>query len=81
MTAVTEGGAQQPVIEIDAALVADALALAVDDFRHQVEAGHIRQLCERGTGADAGTWRASFYHRGRRARFVVDSSGRVLHAG
>ena len=37
-------------------------------------------LCERGTGADAGLYRASFYIERRRARFVVDADGRIVGA-
>jgi hypothetical protein len=32
-------------------------------------------LCERGTGEDAGLYRASFYHEGKRVRLVVDGDG------
>jgi hypothetical protein len=35
-------------------------------------------LCERGTGADDGLYRASFYIERRRARLVVDADGRVV---
>ena len=65
-------------IEVDGALVADALGLAPATFRQLMESGKITVLCERGTGEDAGTWRASFYYGGRRARFVVDAQGNPL---
>jgi hypothetical protein len=35
-------------------------------------------LCERGTGADEGLVRASFYIERRRVRLVVDRDGRIL---
>src|SRR3546814_17898193 len=35
----------------------------------------ITVLCERGTGEDAGLYRASLYHAGRRLRLVVDRDG------
>lgn len=62
-------------IEIDAALVADGLGIAVADFRRLMEQHKVRVLCERGTGADAGLVRASFYLAGRRVRLVVDGEG------
>lgn len=65
-----------PSLEIDGALVARALGLDVDDFRHRMDNGKITLLCERGTGEDAGRYRASFYHAGRRARFATDAAGR-----
>lgn len=69
-----------PLIEIDAGRVAAGLGLAIADFRQLMEDRKITQLCERGTGADAGLYRASFYYEGRRVRLVVDASGRVVEA-
>ncbi len=70
-----------PEVEIDAALVADGLGLEVDEFRRLMEQRKISVLCERGTGEDAGLYRASFYHGQRRVRMVVDASGTpVEHA-
>lgn len=62
-------------VEIDAALVAPGLALELDEFRRLMEQGGISVLCERGIGEDAGLYRASFYHGGRRVRLVVDGNG------
>jgi len=67
--------AVNPEVEIDAALVADGLGLEVDEFRRLMEQRKISVLCERGTGEDAGLYRASFYHGQRRVRMVVDASG------
>lgn len=69
--------AQAP-IEIDAALVAPALGLELDQFRTLMERRQITVLCERGTGEDAGNYRASFYYGERRVRLVVDRYGRVV---
>ncbi|WP_372017930.1 DUF6522 family protein [Pseudoxanthomonas sp. 10H] len=69
-----------PRLEIDGAMVAQALGLEVAAFRQLMDDGKVRVLCERGTGEDAGTWRASFYHGTRRARFVVDARGRPVGA-
>mgnify|MGYP003576627167 CR=1 FL=1 len=69
-----------PRLEIDGAMVARAIGLDVAAFRQLMADGKISVLCERGTGEDAGTWRASFYHGGRRARFVADADGKVLDA-
>ena len=67
-----------PSLEIDGAMVAQAIGLDVVTFRQLMADGKISVLCERGTDEDAGTWRASFYHGGQRARFVVDAHGRLL---
>ena len=66
------------LIEIDAALVAWRLGLSVPEFRRLLEDRKITQLCERGTGQDAGLYRASFYYRGKRARLVVDGGGNLV---
>ena len=65
-------------IEIDGALVAGGLGLSLDDFRQLMEQRRITVLCERGTGEDAGPYRASFYHEGKRVRLVVDSDGNPI---
>jgi hypothetical protein len=72
----TEQDMTHPSIEIDAVLVARELQLGVDEFRRLMADGRISVLCERGTGEDAGHYRASFYHGTRRARLVVDANGR-----
>jgi len=65
-------------LEIDGAMVAQAIGLEPAEFRRLMADGRIAVLCERGTGADAGTYRASFYYGGRRARFVVDAHGTAV---
>ncbi len=65
-------------VEIDGALVANGLGLALADFRQLMEHGKITVLCELGIGEDAGLYRASFYHDGRRARLVVDVEGNPI---
>jgi len=70
--------ADQPGIEIDGDLVARGLGLGVDRFRELMAIRKISVLCERGTGEDAGLYRASFYHEGRRMRLVVDAGGQPV---
>ena len=71
-------GDRSPNLEIDGAMVARELGLETGQFRQLMADGKISVLCEKGTGDDSGTWRASFYHGKRRARFVVDSRGRPV---
>ncbi|KFN49921.1 DUF6522 family protein [Arenimonas composti] len=73
--------APNPPIDIDAARVAALLDLEVGAFRALMADGKVTVLCERGTGADAGRWRATFWYGGRRARLVVDPKGRILDEG
>lgn len=61
-------------IEIDGQLVAEALGLELETFRTLMEHEKIGVLCERGTGSDAGRYRATFYHQDRRARFLYDGA-------
>lgn len=62
-------------VEIDGALVARGLGMAPDEFQWLMEHHKITVLCERGIGEDAGLYRASFYHEGKRTRLVVDGDG------
>ena len=71
-------GDPAPRLEIDGAMVARELGLETGQFRQLMADGKISVLCEKGTGEDSGTWRASFYHGKRRARFVVDSRGKPV---
>lgn len=66
--------------EIDGALVAEALALAPTDFRRLMEQEKITVLCERGTGEDAGRMRLTYYHAGRRVRFLFDGQWQRVEA-
>jgi hypothetical protein len=70
-----ETNPQADPIEIDGTLVARGLGLAVPAFQQLMEDRKVTVLCERGTGDDAGLYRASFYHEGKRFRLVVDASG------
>lgn len=65
-------------IDIDGALVAATLDLDVAEFRQLMKDSKIAVLCERGTEEDAGRYRASFYYRDRRARFIIDESGHII---
>jgi len=67
-----------PALEIDGARVAARIGLELPVFRRLMDQGRIAVLCERGTGEDEGTWRATFYHGRQRARFLVDRHGRVV---
>lgn len=67
-------------VEIDGALVARGLGLAVADFMQLMERRKITLLCERGVGEDAGLYRASFYYEGKRLRLVVDGAGEPVGA-
>lgn len=67
-------------VEIDGALVAPGLGLGLADFKQLMEQRKITVLCERGVGEDAGLYRASFYHVGKRVRLVVDGDGRPVCA-
>ena len=67
-----------PSIEVDAARIAPGLGLDVTAFRQLMADRKVTVLCERGTGEDAGLWRASFYYGDRRVRLVVDAVGNVL---
>ena len=76
-----QGDQRAPDIEVDATSIARGLGLDVAEFRQRMADRKITVLCERGTGEDAGLWRASFYLGDRRVRLVVDAAGNVLAEG
>lgn len=65
-------------IEIDAATIAEGLNLAPSEVQDLMRRGAITSLCERGSGDDAGRYRLTFFHGGRRLRLVVDEDGRLI---
>ena len=81
MSDTASAGAGSAPVEIDPALVAPGLGLDVATFRRLMAEQRIPVLCERGTGADAGYVRGTFYYAGRRVRIVVDRHGRPVAAG
>ena len=74
MNAVPDG----PDVEVDARLIAPELGLNLEAFRRLMSAGRISVLCERGTAADEGLVRATFYYGRRRARLVVNEHGDLV---
>ena len=67
-----------PSIEVDSALIAPGLGLEPAEFKRLLDSGKIRVLCERGTGEDAGAYRASYYLGNRRVRLLLDANGKLL---
>lgn len=65
-------------IEIEGGPIATALGLDQDTFFTLLEQRKIDQLCERGTEEDEGLYRASFYYENKRARIVVDKTGKPI---
>lgn len=67
-----------PQIEVDAAIVSQALGLSLEAFRELMDTGGIRTLTERGVGSDLGCYRLSFWFGTRRFRMTTDADGHVL---
>ena len=65
-------------VQIDASVIAEGLGLALPLFRQQMQAGRITSLSERGTDADLGRRRLTFFSEHRRFRLVVDDSGAII---
>jgi len=65
-------------VQIDASVIAEGLGLALPLFRQQMQAGEITSLSERGTDADLGRHRLTFFSKHRRFRLVVDDSGAII---
>jgi hypothetical protein len=65
-------------VEIDAAMIAEGLGIALPLLREQMQAGKVTSLAERGIDADRGRYRLTFFSEHRRFRLVVDDSGAIL---
>lgn len=65
-------------ILIDADILAPLLSVAVADVPVLMRKNEITSKCERGVDAHEGQYRLSFFYQDRRARLMVDSTGRVL---
>jgi hypothetical protein len=65
-------------VQIDASLIAEGLGIALPLLKQQMRSGAITSLAERGTDADFGRHRLTFFSAHRRFRLVVDDSGAII---
>jgi hypothetical protein len=65
-------------VEIDASIVGAGLGLEPQEVLSLMRAQAITGVCEQGIDDDAGRYRLTFFHKGRRLRLIVDDSGRVV---
>lgn len=65
-------------IEVDAAIIAEGLAMTLPAFRTEMQAGRITSVVERGIDADHGRHRITFFSAHRRFRLIVDQHGLIL---
>ena len=65
-------------VEIDASVIAEGLGIALPLLKKQMRAGKITSQSERGTDADSGRYRLTFFSEHQRFRVVVDEGGAIL---
>jgi hypothetical protein len=65
-------------VQVDASLIAEGLGITLPTLRQQMQAGEITSLAERGTDADNGRHRLTFFSAHRRFRLVVDTEGTII---
>jgi Family of unknown function (DUF6522) len=65
-------------VQIDAAIVAEGLGLALPQLQREMRAGKITSFAERGVDADSGRHRLTFLSKHRRFRIVVDQTGAII---
>lgn len=65
-------------ISVDATLIGRSLEIDAALVQGLMRDGEITALCESGVGEDDGTYRLTFFHRNRRARFIVSASGNLI---
>lgn len=66
------------MIEIDATLVAKGLGMHPDALRQAMREGHVTRTMEKGEGAHAGRFRATFYSPNCRLRLLFNDEGIIL---
>ena len=65
-------------IKIDASIVGAGLRLEPQEVLNLIRANAITSVCEHGIDDDAGRYRLTFFHKGRRLRLIVDGCGRLV---
>ena len=65
-------------VQIDASIIAEGLGLALPRLQKEMRAGKITSFAERGTDADSGLHRLTFFSEHRRFRVVVDATGAIV---
>lgn len=65
-------------IAIDAAIVAEGLAIAPQALLQALRESAITSRCESGVDADSGRYRLTFFSKHRRFRVIVDAQGAIL---
>ncbi len=68
----------QSAINVDAKVIAEGFGLEPATVLQSLRRGDLTALCEQGIAEDAGQFRLTFFHDGRRLRFIVDREGRIL---
>jgi hypothetical protein len=66
------------VIEVEASVIAEGLGLPLPQFQKDMRAGKITSLSERGTDADLGRHRLTFFSKNRRFRLIIDARGTIV---
>ena len=65
-------------ISVDAKLIGKSLGVEVSLVQALIRERKITSICERGVDQDAGTYRLTFFHGGRRLRLIVDEAGNII---
>ena len=69
---------QDGVIQVDASIVGQSLGLEPLQVQNLMREGKLTSSCERGVDEDAGRYRLTFFHEGRRLRLITDNDGRII---
>ena len=69
---------QNGVIQVDASIVGQSLGLEPLQVQNLMRGGKLTSSCERGVDEDAGRYRLTFFHEGRRLRLITDNDGRII---
>ena len=69
---------EKGAVQIDAAIVAEGLGLALHRLQRDMRDGRITSFAERGVDADSGRHRLTFFSQHRRFRVIIDETGAIV---
>ncbi len=69
---------QGKTFTIEASALGELLDVPPPDVPALIRQNEITSLCEQGEAEDLGQYRLTFFHGGRRARLIVDETGKVV---
>ena len=66
---------EDDAIQVPAPIIAHRLDLETPTVQSLMRSGEVTSRCEKGENEDAGRYRLTFFHKGRRFQLVIELDG------